>query len=107
MAGHGFGCLAVHTAGVLGYHRGWAVVEAPLHPGDHAVLLPLVGAGGVGTDPAGGDGHGGDDHAAAKVEHQVLADVAAVTQTQAWVESGPATAWAAVEPGRHPTEVAV
>ncbi|ETB38694.1 hypothetical protein O974_26980 [Mycobacterium avium 11-0986] len=30
-----------------------------------------------------------------------------VTQTQAWVESGPATDCAAVEPGRHPTEVAV
>ena len=30
-----------------------------------------------------------------------------VTQTHAWVESGPATDCAAVEPGRHPTDVAV
>ena len=27
-----------------------------------------------------------------------------VTHTQAWVGSGPATDWAAVEPGRHPTD---
>ena len=30
-----------------------------------------------------------------------------VTQTEAWVESGTATDWAAVEAGRHPTDVAV
>ncbi|WP_045373206.1 hypothetical protein [Mycobacterium kyorinense] len=30
-----------------------------------------------------------------------------VTHTQAWVGSGLATAWAALDPGRHPCAVAV
>ena len=75
--GHGFGGFAVHAGGLLRHHGGRGVVEAPLHTGEHAVLVPLVGARGVGADPARGDRHGGDDHAAAEIEHEVLADVAA------------------------------
>ena len=63
--------------GLLGHHGGRGVVEAPLHTGEHAVLVPLVGARSVGADPARGDRHRGDDHGSAEIEHEELADVAA------------------------------
>jgi len=56
---------------------GWdgfvAVEQVPLHAGEHAVLQPLVGAGGVGADPTGGEGDGGDDHGPPQVDLQDLA----------------------------------
>ena len=107
--GHGFGASPCTLAVSCGYHRGRNVVEAPLHAGQRR------GAGATGRRrrrlhrPSPGDqGHRGDDHAAAKVEHAGIGRCCRRSRTpRPGRESGPATDWAAVDPGRHPTDVAV
>ena len=74
--GHGLGGFAAHVARFLRDDGGGgfvAVEQVPLHAGEHAVLQPLVGAGGVGADPTGGEGDGGDDHGPPQVDLQDLA----------------------------------